>query len=282
MLRSLLRGAAAVLGMAAVAAFVAAAGVSGRSGPSAISMLNAERARLGIPGELIENAEWSRRCALHNHYLAVNHNFGHDEDPANPGYTTEGSWAGQHSVLAAARRFSITSFASAPLHLMQLLSPRLQEIGVAESDGFVCITTWPGYRMSESVPGAVRVFTDPVRGETDVPASEVAGEEPLVPGTFVGIPAGTRTGPYLLVYSDGGWSGWSTRLVKARLRGPRGVVETRVVDRSTPGIGDYVPPGSGLVIPVRPLAAGRTYLASVTFRDGARVVRSTWTFRTRR
>jgi hypothetical protein len=245
-------------------------------------MLNAERSRLGIPGELVENAEWSRRCALHNHYLALNSDFGHGEDPQNPGYTVDGSWAGEHSVLAVAEQFSVASFASAPLHLVQLLSPRLRRVGAAASDGFVCITTWPGFRFREGGRGPVRVYTYPERGAKGVPASEVAGEEPLVPGAFVGIRRGARTGPYLIVYSEGGWSGWSTSLDGATLRGPGGLVETRIVGRSTPGIGEYIPPGAGFVIPVRPLVAGRTYAATVRFRAGAHVVRSTWTFRTRR
>lgn len=89
MLRSLPRRAAAVLALVALSAFLAAAGRSGLAGSSALSVLNAERARLGIPGSIVENAEWSRRCALHNHYLALNDDFGHDESPANPGYTPE-------------------------------------------------------------------------------------------------------------------------------------------------------------------------------------------------
>ena len=282
MLRSLLRRAVAVLAMVALSAFIAAAGHSGLAGSSALSLLNAERARLGIPGSIVENAEWSRRCALHNHYLALNDDFGHNEDPAKPGYTSEGQWAGEHSVLALARQFNLLSFASAPLHLLQILSPRLEETGVAESDGFVCITTWPGYRTSERSSGPVRVFTLPRRGANDVPVAQRAGEEPFVPGTFVGIPAGARTGPYLLVYTDGGWSGWSTRLTRATLRGPGGLVETRTVDRSTTGIGDYVPPGAGLVIPVRPLAAGRRFTVRVVFRDEKRILRYSWAFTTRR
>jgi hypothetical protein len=270
-----------VLAMAAVAVFAASAGLSGRAGSSAVSTLNAERARLGIPGQIVENAEWSRRCALHNHYLALNGRLAHDEDPANPGYTDNGRWAGEHSVLAVARQFSLASFTSAPLHLMQLLSPRLEEAGAAESEGFVCITTWPGYRIEETGTGPVRVFTYPSRDSNDVPAAERAAEEPFVPGTFVGIPVGARTGPYLLVYADGGWSGWSTRIAGATLRGPRGLFETRIVDRTTTQIGEYVPPGAGLVIPVRPLAAGRRYTARVVFRDGSRVLHYSWTFRTR-
>jgi hypothetical protein len=281
MVRSPLRRTVAVLCAVAVAACLAGAARSGRAAPSAVSVLNAERARLGIPGQIVENAEWSRRCALHNHYLALNGTLTHDEDPASPGFTADGRWAGQHSVLAMAQRFDFVSFASAPLHLLQLLTPRLAQTGVAESEGFVCMTTWPGYRTFEGRAGTVRVFTYPARGARNVPGVERAGEQPLVPGTFVGIPAGARTGPYLLVYADGGWSGWSTRVSEASLRGPRGEVETRIVDRSTAGIGDYVPPGAGLVIPVRPLAPGRTYEARVTFRDGRRTRHHTWAFRTR-
>src|SRR5262245_59662572 len=164
MLRSPLRGAAAVLALAAVAALVAASGLSGQPGSSALAVLNAERARLGISGQLVENTEGSRRCALHNRYMALNDSFGHGQDQESPGYADDGSWAGKNSVRAMGLQFSIASFASAPLHLLQLLSPRLREIGVAATDGYVCVTTWPGYRFSARAGGRVRVFTWPERG----------------------------------------------------------------------------------------------------------------------
>lgn len=278
--RCLPPGAATAL-VAVFLALLASAPPPARAGSSsALSTLNAQRALLGFPGEIAENEEWSRSCALHNHYLARNGSFGHEEEPGKPGYTAEGRWAGEHSVLARAPQFTMASFLSAPTHLLQLLSPKLAEIGIAENDGFVCATTWPGYRLSGPEKGAVSVFTYPRKDARMVPTTERAAEEPLVPGTFVGLPEGIVTGPYLLVYAEGGWSGWSTRLVRATLRGPTGVVETRTIDRATGVIGRYVPPGSGLVIPVRPLLASRLYTARVTFRGDGHSLVYAWSFRT--
>ena len=70
------------------------------SAQAAIAQLNAERAANGLPGDITENTDWSNACRLHNHYMALNNAYGHDENPLNPGYTKVGAWAGQNSVLA--------------------------------------------------------------------------------------------------------------------------------------------------------------------------------------
>ena len=58
---------------------------------------------------------------------------GHDEDPALPGYTPEGDAAGNASVLAARSWSTGNPFATAPIHLMQLLGPRIREMGADDS-----------------------------------------------------------------------------------------------------------------------------------------------------
>ena len=226
------------------------------SAAESIAMLNAQRAANGIPAEIRENPDWSRKCALHNAYQRENGVLEHEEDPRRPGYTEDGNWAGTNSVLSTGgwSREGGNPFENAPIHLMQLLAPALAEMGI---DGG-CATTWPGYvraapsRALYSYPG------DGVRG---IPYEQVASERPFVPGDFVGLPEGTRTGPHLYVLSHA--EGRSVPVLQtATLTGPDGPVEVRSVTSQSPEVGAYLPPGA-ILIPARPLRPKTTYRAHV-------------------
>ena len=99
-----------------------------------------------------------------------------------------------------------------------------------------------------------------------------------MPGDAVGLPRGTRTGFNIMVYAEGVGDPWHLRITSATLTGPHGAVALRTVDRMTPTIGPFLPPGSGFLIPVAPLERGATYTATVTF--GSRQARHTWHFTT--
>ena len=102
-----------------------------------------------------------------------------------------------------------------------------------------------------------------------------------MPGDLLRLPAGTRTGPHLLVLADGPFArDGDTRLADVRLTGPLGPVEVRWIDDADPRIGPYIPPG-GIAIPVEPLVPGSAYRASATVlgAGGVRLTR-TWSFRT--
>ena len=71
---------------------------------------------------------------------------------------------------------------------------------------------------------------------------------------------------------------WHLHITAATLTGPRGPVELRTVDRTTPTVGPFLPPGSGFLIPVAPLEPATTYTASVRFGRGQ--ARRTWHFTT--
>ncbi|HXH96975.1 MAG TPA: CAP domain-containing protein, partial [Gaiellaceae bacterium] len=247
-----------------------------RPGGSAaiVATLNAERAANGIPGDVRENAEWSASCADHVAYMTAARRLTHTEDPASPSYTASGSWAAENSVLAAGTGWQDGElFADSPLHLIQLLSPELHEIGVAEDSGYLCITTWPGYRDTRwSKP---TVFTYPGDGATGVPLSQRAHELPFTPGDFVGLPKGAVTGFDIMVFTAGLAHPGQAHVVAAALRGPAGRVAVKTVDRTTPTVGPYLPPGSGFVIPVAPLQPGTAYRATVRFAGGPR---HTWNF----
>jgi hypothetical protein len=263
-----------LLAVGLVAAAVAAS-AGADAHPGILASLNAERAANGIPARVQENTAWSAKCADHVRYMSETGSLTHDEDPSSPGYTHDGSWAGDNSVLALGVTWSNGDpFASAPLHLIQLMSPELRQVGVAtDPQGFLCVTTWPGYRSS----GWRRptMYTYPGNGATNVPYAEQAEEFPFVPGDFVGIPPGTLTGFNIMVYAEGVSDAWQAHIASATLSGPDGTVSVKTVDRTTPTVGEYLPPGGGFVIPTSPLEPGTLYRASVRYADG---LRHSWHF----
>jgi hypothetical protein len=258
------------------AAGVASAGRGAASG-AILAALNAQRVANGIPGPVKENPSWSEKCARHIAYMGQTGTLTHNEDPASPAYSAAGNWAGEHSVLARGSAWPAGGpFANAPIHLIQLMSPELRQAGVEASAGYVCVTTWPGYAASGwSKP---TVFSVPGDGTTRVPVAETANELPLVPGDVVGLPRGTRTGFNIMVYAQGVNDPWHLHITAATLTGPGGPVAVRTVDRTSPTIGPYLPPGSGFLIPVAPLAPGTIYRATVSFGGGE--ARRTWHFTT--
>jgi len=263
-----------VLALAVAGAAVAG---SGAAPGTILAALNSQRTANGIPGRVRENAAWSERCAKHIAYMGTTGTFAHSEDPSSPAYTADGNWAGENSVLAQGSSWPTGDpFASAPIHLIQLLSPELRQVGIEASSGFVCVTTWPGYTAAGwKTP---TVFTVPGNGTGGVPVAETADELPFVPGDVVGLPRGTTTGFNIMVFAEGVRDPWHLRITAASLTGPHGPVAVRTVDRTTATVGPYLPSGSGFIIPVAPLEAGATYTASVRFAGGE--ARRTWHFTT--
>jgi hypothetical protein len=269
---------AAALGVAVVLALPAAALAA--TPAQVLRELNAERAANGIPVGVQEAPDQSAGCALHNDYRAANGGaaVGHDEQPGRPGYTPEGAQAGRGAVLAGTSWADGNPYADAPIHLMRLMDPRLQRVGVDDRPDLSCTTVLAGLGPAAA---ADAVFTVPGDGRGGVPVAQVAEEAPFVPGDLLRLPAGTRTGPHVLVLADGPFArDGATRLADVRLTGPLGPVEVRWIDDADPRIGPYIPPG-GIAVPVEPLIAGSVYRASATVLGvgGVRLTR-TWSFRT--
>jgi hypothetical protein len=127
--------------------------------------------------------------------MALNHTVARTEDPRLPGFTALGERAASHSMLTGGGAWSAgVTFRQAPIHLMQMLNPRLSASGADEYGGYVCLWTMPE-PGEVSVPAEDVVLTFPGRGAQDVPTQETAREEPFVPGDFAGLPQGTTTGP---------------------------------------------------------------------------------------
>ncbi len=259
----------------------------GTAATGAIATLNAQRAANGLPAGLVEDPTLTADCAAHDHYMALNHSLTHTEVSTNPGYSPGGAYAGQNAVLAQGADWTGGNpYEFAPLHLDQLLAPRLSVLGSADAEGFSCTTTFPGWTRPD--PLALTVYTYPGPGATIYP-SEIARELPWTPGSLVGIPLSTRTGPNIIVLVDA--PGQSPKanpatLSDATLTGPTGQVAVKTVDARTPvaqggaTLAGYISPG-GFIIPIAPLAAGATYHAHVVVGFAGVQTQHDWTFATR-
>lgn len=264
-------------------------------GPQEIAFLNAQRAANGLPADVTEDPALTAGCAAHMNYIRLNDGgqLTHVEVVGRPGYTPEGAAAAAASVLTSGgSAFSATgvnNFETAPIHLMQMLSPWITSSGAADG----CLNTL----SAKSRPFATQTtFSYPGDGSTSVPVSETASEGPFVPGAFVGLAdkaspiypgQGVTTGPHLFFYYAGppATPPWSNAYYDSRghftaatLTGPAGAVAIRTVDNDTSSpdvplpagvsFGDYLPPG-GMIIPVAPLTPNQKYTASVTYQPEA-------------
>lgn len=249
-------------------------------GPELVGYVNAMRAANAIPAGIKENPLATLACVNHNRYGILNDVLTHHEDPTAPGFTDAGAAAGAHAVIYRRMQWSAADspFEHAPMHLHQLLSPRLDEMGAAETAGFGCATVASHNRRP---PSHNVTYTYPGDGATGWREGEVADELPFTPGEFVGIAPDTPTGPYLYVLFDG--PGIATtdvaKVVRAHLLGPVGPVPIAIVDNTTRGLQGYLPVGAEL-IPRAQLAPGTTYTAKVVATVGGQRFKHQWSFTT--
>ncbi len=284
--------------LAATAGLLSAApALAALTGPQQVAFLNAQRAPHGLPADITENPAMSDGCKKHMDWLATNNIFlQHPETEGTPGYTKEGDLAGRSSVLVkpgdAFSSTGVNAFETAPIHLMQMLSPFIVQSGADRG----CLNTLGEPRRT--FPAAA-TFSYPGEGAT-VPTTAPSYEDPFVPAAAVGLNAAgdvtrsTGTGPHLYFFYSGTNTfapEWFSRggITAATLTGPAGPIEIRTVDNNSGTItgkeafgalGQYLAPG-GIVIPVQPLPDNSTFTASVTFqpKEGAAVTR-TWSFKT--
>jgi hypothetical protein len=270
---------AALAAAAVIGGAVGPAPASAASGARMVAVLGAQRAANGLPAGVTENPTWSHDCAQHDAYMADNRLLTHTEDPTKPGYSTGGSFAGQNSVLIQGATWDAGNpYEFAPIHLDQLLAPRLAVTGGADADGFSCTFTFPGWTRADP-PGAT-VYTYPGNGATIYP-SEAARENPWTPGDLVGLHQPVRTGPYLIVFIDKpGQSPFDNpaTISAATLTGPSGAVAVKTVDGTT-AVHPYIAPG-GFIIPVSPLRPNTSYRAHVTVSLAGTSITHDWSFAT--
>jgi hypothetical protein len=255
-------------------------GTAARGAGGDLRLLNAERARDGLPADVVLNPRWSTECAAHDAYEAANDTLTPSEDPASPGSSPGGAWAGLDSVLAQGRWTGAGSpWEDAPVHLLALLAPSLSVTGIDDTGSLQCAITFPG--MLRAPVRADTITTVPDGGADNVPTSETARESPFTPVQFAGLPTDRPTGRELFVYLNrAGDTGQApVTIVRASLSRGGQPVPVRWVDTTTRTLGQYL--AGGIVIPVDPLRAQTTYRATVAVRNGARTLTRSWGFTTR-
>ena len=140
-----MRRTASIAACGALLLLTAAQAAHAATAERAIALLNAQRAANGLPAGIVEDPTLTADCAAHDRYMALNHVLTHFEQPGDPGYSDGGAYAGRNSVLARGANWSESNpYETAPLHLDQLLAPRLRALGSADLDGYSCTTTFPG------------------------------------------------------------------------------------------------------------------------------------------
>jgi hypothetical protein len=264
-----------------------------------IAELNALRAANGLP-KVAQNRVWDKACHLHDLYMSDNSVETHDEQRGRSGYTAAGAFAGRNADLALTSWSDGNPWASAPLHLVQLMSPALRDVGAYQYTDpggrtWTCMTTWPGYAEGKILRSrAQQMYTYPGNGQHGVPTATVAYEAPVVPNGWVGLPTtdngyrGDVTGPFIYLYWVGPapppnpcYTGPDLKLcvddgvpvvpsaVSARLVGPTGkVVGSRLISQGVArkaGHAGLLPPGAAVLVAVKPLAPRTTYTVEVHF-----------------
>ena len=263
-----------------------------------IAELNALRVANGLP-KVAQNRAWDNACHLHDLYMSDNGVETHDELPGKPGYTPAGAFAGRNADLALTSWSDGDPWASAPLHLVQLMSPALRVVGAYQYTDrrgrtWTCTTTWPGYEAGKIMRArSQKMYSYPGNGQHGVPTEMVAYEAPEVPNGWVGLPTtdsgyrGEVTGPFVYLYWAGPAQPANTCYtvpnvklcvddvslvpspVSAQLIAPTGkVVGSRLISQGVvrkAGHGGLLPPGAAMLVAVKPLVPRTTYTVKVHF-----------------
>jgi hypothetical protein len=249
--------------LALVAAGLAGAGAArAASVQKIITLLNAQRAANGIPAGVVENPVWSVACQLHNAYEHRYNALGHSEAEGKPGYSSAGNLIAQTSVLAQGIYWGPphrngNPYDNAPFHLFDLLNPRINSVGAADSEGFGCVEIELGaLRPASPSP---RGYSYPGNGRRNIPVSQRASEQPEAPAQALGL--GTRaTGPNMFVYFDGPWTNGSrAQITSATLRSARGGVPLRWIDNTTSNL---LAPTGAILVPTGKLRPRTRYSVS--------------------
>jgi hypothetical protein len=257
--------------------------VPSTSTAQAIAYLDKQRAANGIPGDLTNDAAMSQGCEEYaNLYHPKSGQYPHEELEGQPGYSAAGNQAASSSDLGGGVgdwTKTVNPWSGAPLHLRALFDPASTTTWYGEThgrwgEGQVCMGT-----SGESAFSTPTFFSLPGNGAADVHPSETASEQPFTPGQAVGIPPGTATGPYIILWPEG----TDATLQTASLQGPAGEsAPVKLVTPSTPaplvpaGWPTWETIGGDYVIPVAALKFATPYVLTATWADstGAQYVQT--------
>lgn len=227
----------------------------------AVSRLNAWRTGLGL-GPVVHDEVLTRGCRKHAEYFRLNptHRW-HGETPTAAGFTEAGDLAARSSVLAFGDRgpgAGITAWEPAPYHRMALLDPRLVATGFWSEFGLSCMQA-TAVDHDLRTPG-LTAYTYPIAGQRDVATTFWCDENPnpcnVVRRTDTLGPVGVN----ISIQFNGPWLRAESIAVTAASVAAAG---RPPVDLTVQSRGSMLR-GGLLLIPHRPLRAGKTYVATVS------------------
>lgn len=238
---------------------------------------------LGAIPAITLDAELSANALLHAQYLgrhpeqAARWPDAHEETTDSEGFTPEGCWAGNHSVIAPGTRKAanaIDNWMATFFHRLPLLEPGLLRIGWGLSDGMAVMDSGSIVRpMSFEWQVAW-----PPAGMRDVPRHF----QPEMPNPFPGEDQSTWGYPITLQLGprkDGAAPRLEFTLRKDEASGD--LVACFATDPHEPGNPLLVPKLAWCLIPKQPLAANTTYFAQATDTVSGTVLQE-WSFQTGR
>ncbi len=277
--RKIVRRLVAVGPLVAVATIVAPLGApEGSALPASadwLATLNHYRAMSGV-GPVIEVPEWSFGAVAHARYMVRTGSLTHDEDPANPWWSTEGAEAAKHgnvgvnSSATTTAREHLEAQLAAPFHAVSLLSPQLTrsgfgmfaDAGASPWRSAMVVDVWRGVDPTAPVPNTPILF--PGNGATTA-LDRLAAETPD-PRSYCGW-SGTAGLPVLAMFPvDPGPA-------EATITGPNGPVEVcTLTAETTDGTARATLAGAKavIVLPAARLPAG-SFRVELTTADAGSV-----------
>jgi hypothetical protein len=177
--------------------------------------------------------------------------------PVLPWSQSQGPWFGN-------------PFEEAPIHLSRILDPELNEVGIDQIAGWLCIDT---DHWQQSWAQAPQVFTYPADGTKGWKNETTAGETPTTPEEILGLPVFHSTVRFYAF--TGGTGGTMIKPSSASLRGPEGDVPVRWINRNDDV---SIPADAVIFVPTKSLQPGATYTASVTVATSKGPLSKSWSF----
>ncbi len=177
-----------------------------QSDPVWLTVVNRYRALSGLD-PVVENPEASAGALRHSSYLHRNRIIGHDEDPADPGYSAEGRRAGLSGNVATGYgrtpddRAIVEGWMAVPFHGIGMLGPSFQRFGygrfAAKSSWAATLSLfWDERGASDDVDITKfdAVFDAAYAAlRAQIPDIDANGSSAAMRGTRVAISAGGRT-----------------------------------------------------------------------------------------
>jgi len=228
------------------------------------------------PVKLNENL--SIGCRLHAEFLRLNpqrqekwpdaHMEALDED----GFSSEGAWAGLHSVIAGPPENALEAWLASFFHRLPLLNPGLLEIGIGtdSAGGITCLDA-----SSLVIESGKKEVAFPFPGQESVPCSFWAGGE--APEPVPGVQSASLGFPVTLQLFGGEWNGPDLNFFLLNSAGD--VVECYFSGPNNPLFPDLVPLNAYCLLPKVPLQEGMEYVAVAML---GQVTIKEWAFQTAR